>query len=986
MTLLLLSIQALCYSQVEMLDCDEGKVSIKTGEYLFTCATGGGNTTVSLRRSDGSGGYLPDSIATDFISGKNFSFLKNGNVKKVDHNEKPAAIEVVLSGINDWTSFKIYIEFNKDHPGLIHYRVDLKTNKSMFITDTKPEWKFVSGINGDTSVNLQDIFATYPYLAQTSVYAPFAYYYDPVITKSRIFYYSNYTSMNEYYKYLSLEPIDAVSKFSNTSFGYKPPISECFQIPANAQLTVTDSYIYLIPELGSDIEYCRSFVECYAAIYDLIEKPDTEFADFRQVANNTLESLKDPKCISNYYPQQLLRAYVNIEQAHTDLCTYLMVLTSFQQFNKTFGIGGDFNSGLEKAVDMFYVPELKTIFDVPNPKKPQDITTHPESTWYYTFNMLQLGKIAQYDDKHRIREIFLETIPYMMRFSRSVDYEFPIFADYMTLKIEDPRLQGDMPGCYAYTMLTAYELTGNNEYLEEAKRSVEHFVGKGFKIGYEMHITASGIAACGWLYKITGDQHYLDISYIPLANLLRDTWLWESDLGYAYGYRTFNNIAAQRGCPVVGPVEQNEAWGFLREYYMKADKGLPASLKRLVPEYMKQMMASAYYSYPQTLPAEAVHPGPPYAVTDENLWIGLEGIYPGALKSGSIGQAVYMSGGAFRYAGYSYHQPIVKGNSEIMKGVFVYCEYPLVKCQWDKDAMMLDIETSGDAVYNCRMRIYFDPAILDLSGFSLQASGKTCPTSIDKDSFMSYIEYNALGGTAYSLAASDKTAKALNAETPGVAKIAKSIKTTYLPQSKAYISPGKTHNYTLIFDNPNDAAVPVKITAKLPDKWSAVYEQNTMLKHGINKLNLSVKAAAEIEPNGNIVEIIANIDGTRKPIVSQVFTVLTATVAPGDDLSDISQWQSVGTSLISREVTVDLDKAPVLLADMTGLDGGYTLFVSDEYTDPIRVISDTTHKGDYKCNLKKMTDWQGIHKFKFLLYSFGTDKKPVLKKFELGAE
>ena len=62
--------------------------------------------------------------------------------------------------------------------------------------------------------------------------------------------------------------------------------------------------------------------------------------------------------------------------------------------------------------------------------------------------------------------------------------------------------------------------------------------------------------------------------------------------------------------------------------------------------------------------------------------------------------------------------------------------------------------------------------------------------------------------------------------------------------------------------------------------------------------------------------------------------------------------------ILKRDVAVDLNKTGYLYVDTTGIDGGYTLFVTDGQTFHIRIISDTAFKGQYICDIKDMTGWQ----------------------------
>ena len=72
-----LMLQGLCYSEVEMLECNGSKVNVRTGGYMFSYTKNSGQGAF-IRRVEHSDQYMPDSIVTDFISGKDFDLLNEG--------------------------------------------------------------------------------------------------------------------------------------------------------------------------------------------------------------------------------------------------------------------------------------------------------------------------------------------------------------------------------------------------------------------------------------------------------------------------------------------------------------------------------------------------------------------------------------------------------------------------------------------------------------------------------------------------------------------------------------------------------------------------------------------------------------------------------------------------------------------------------------------------------------------------------------------
>ena len=80
-------------------------------------------------------------------------------------------------------------------------------------------------------------------------------------------------------------------------------------------------------------------------------------------------------------------------------------------------------------------------------------------------------------------------------------------------------------------MLLYHRFTGKAEYLEEARAAADRLLGMGFEFPYEFATTALAPLALLRLYKLTGDQRYLEGITIPIAAILRHTWLFNPDYG-----------------------------------------------------------------------------------------------------------------------------------------------------------------------------------------------------------------------------------------------------------------------------------------------------------------------------------------------------------------------------------------------------------------------------------------------------------------------
>src|ERR1051325_5402513 len=97
----------------------------------------------------------------------------------------------------------------------------------------------------------------------------------------------------------------------------------------------------------------------------------------------------------------------------------------------------------------------------------------------------------------------------------------------------------------------------------------------GLDLAYELHMSALSAAACARMWKLTGDESYLQLSYVPVASLMRRCWLWDCRYGMHKNHHLFFSLSAMPGI-YLSPFEQSQAWLALREYDELAHDRLPS--------------------------------------------------------------------------------------------------------------------------------------------------------------------------------------------------------------------------------------------------------------------------------------------------------------------------------------------------------------------------------------------------------------------------
>ncbi|UCE06126.1 MAG: hypothetical protein JSW07_21505, partial [bacterium] len=197
------------------------------------------------------------------------------------------------------------------------------------------------------------------------------------------------------------------------------------------------------------------------------------------------------------------------------------------------------------------------------------------------------------------------------------------------------------------------------------------------------------------LYQITQDTTYLNLSYMPLANIMQNCWLWECDYGYAKSYSTFFGMSPMSYAGVITIKEQYEAWMYLVEYLRIVHGVIPDYIEKLLAEFCRYCLFTLKYAMPPLIPKEAIEQKPhEWEGVDENipsLYFPFEDIREGRSKSGQIGQELYGSGGPITFAAEAY----VKLRPELT----VYSEYPTL---WYDD---LTFTLAGTTDYHCWVQV-----------------------------------------------------------------------------------------------------------------------------------------------------------------------------------------------------------------------------------------------------------------------------------------
>lgn len=563
---------------------------------------------------------------------------------------------VRLTGRDEWVGYDVLLENFLYNPGLLHYQVVIEPHAQLPSGLVELEWQFVDSNTGEETVANMEFFAE-----RASFAAPMFYGYSATLDAT-LLYWFDLTRINPFIEATRYGPAGTAGH-RGRSFGHTLTSSDLRKLPTGESLILYDAYLSVTPGRAADESAMfNNYLQQTSDIYDLIAKPEISLPDWQALAKETLADLDNPATWIELNGKRYWRAYVSDTRQSAEAITQLDVGLGAARFAARYGD--------EQATRIAQLAEA-TLEDFYNPRfglvqnsGPLAVTGNQGrgDTWYELGHVLKMAEWGLLGSDVAA-ELALRSADAWMEYAHTADYRFHRFYSFPDSDNPDAAWQGserepDASGAYAYYMLLLHELTGEERFLEEATTAVEALAGNGFLLAYETHITAQAAAACARLWQMTGDPHYLALSYGPIANLVRLAWVWEVDYGPAAEATTFWGLNPTQQSGVITPKEQYEAWIYLDEYLRLTHGAVDPSVEKLIAEFLKYTLATLAYTLPPVAPEGVVTENPAaYSTVAENrldLYIPVEDMRDSWGTWGAIGQQVYGAGMAPTLAALSY--------------------------------------------------------------------------------------------------------------------------------------------------------------------------------------------------------------------------------------------------------------------------------------------------------------------------------------------
>jgi hypothetical protein len=953
--------------------------SLETGEFSVAYEPAAG--TITIRHLE-----RPAALATRLAAGALFDVTSPEFVKAVRVSRERDVTRARIVAEREWASFRGLVEVYPRTPGLVRLRLDATTKQATRIADSPPELRFVDARTRGGTPGTPDV-----YKQQAGIEAPVVYLHHEGFGAS-LLYFQDLTSLNPYLDQVQGDPRHTV-RADTSGIGFRRPQG---MVPAGFSFTVTDAYLWLSPDRPVDhLAQSKQFLRAISDIYDRLSKPATEYTDWLAIARSTARGLLEPINGVEVAGTRLLKAYVGEAERQVEAIVNFDVLVPAKKYVRLFGADentAQLISDIERGLRYWFVEVVegkRTVADVPRPP-------HAVDAWYYVYPIVQTADLALLGNADA-KEMLLGSVPKLLELGRAFDYEFPFRLDPVTNTRADDRFREfDVLGGYAYVMLTAHQLTGNALYLDEAKRAVEHVRGKGFGFTYELQMTGVTLVALAWLYEITGDERYVELATVPLANIFALTWLWEPDYGYAKSYTLFMGTNPLPGADQVAAFELHNTWWSLQSFYQRTEEALPPYQRKLIAELLKHQLTVGRYTLPRFLPREALSRDPDWGTIRPELDIPVEDLKDGFHKSAMVGQEIYGSGITFRFAGEAYR---VLGDAG---EVVLFAEYPITGASWSDSAQMLDFRLGGTPEYRSRVRVYFR------GDHARDASSAQVSEGIEVARGSDYIEFFVPGGRRYQVrvpaAVLGRPVHVLvqgqgdGAPPPPSSPLAR-VAGILGAGGTVQVEVGGTLSVPLVVAHPRSSPVEVSFEADLPAGWRLQQPPVPVSPGAEVEHMLRIVPGSNMQVNGTYPVAIRMRSGGITSVILQTlvrgiaqtdqevgeshreFNVSGANgkVSVQDGMGVFSTTQDGAAAFTTRPLTVDIDRRPYLDFHVDSLAGTWAVKVYEQgasrwgvYILPqIPVIPESPTTGWFRIQLPERTGWSGIHSFRVELFVVG---------------
>jgi hypothetical protein len=547
------------------------------------------------------------------------------------------------------------------------------------------------------------------YFAQQGLQTGMIYFGVNEPASGAMLYLQNLSSLNNYCEQTKTSAGHTVGgHWPDIGFALPAPAEET--LPAGEPCVISDMFVHVSPQRpASETEQALQFMELLAAIYQHLPRPGTRYHHWPHILEKTRHDLV--RGAGNWCQvggKPYLNAYVCDYKTPPELMVQLAVLLPLRDYeqwsHQKMTVVEDLLGILPEFYDEKQATFVRWLPAAQHRLSMEEEHKHPliMDSWYLHHPLLNLLRLLK-QGYEEVREQLLSSLDFAIKVAHHFQYQWPVFYKIDTLEVVKAETapgkggEKDVGGLYAEVMVSAWELTGEEKYLEEAKAGCLSLRQKGFTLLYQANNTAFSACAALRLYQVTKEERFLEVSYRCIANLFKNMWIWECDYGYAKHYSTFFAVFPLQDAPYTAVYEEAECFSALHRYLqLAATTDLPPAFRILLPEFIRYYLHRAVYYYPPALPEACLAKEIKTGELAKNMWIPVEDLRDGWEQTGSVGQEVYGAGLCFSLVPRHYC-PIPDTS------LMLFSDYPIAG--FAQSSKKISFRLTGHKSMSCELRI-----------------------------------------------------------------------------------------------------------------------------------------------------------------------------------------------------------------------------------------------------------------------------------------
>jgi len=330
-------------------------------------------------------------------------------------------------------------------------------------------------------------------------------------------YAQNLTALNEFFERTHTSAKDCISN-RWPEVGFRLPSSDEHWLLAGEETVISDAYLLATPDAPVDkLKAARLFLDLYADLYLELPKPEATFRDWPRLVDQTTRDLTHSNaCGIEKRGKRYLLAYVGADDRPPESMVQLALLLPMIEYEEWLGEKITTVDQIRANLPSFYRSEVQTVVRwLPGDSTLQGQEEHMNEetmdSWYLYHTYMNLSRLAHDGDKVA-RELFLKSVEYGIAVAHHFSYHWPVFYNIHTLDVIKSQTkpgrggEHDVGAQYVHVMMQAWDLTGEDRYLDEAERAAQALEGLGFDLGYQFNNTTFGAGGLLRLWKATGKR------------------------------------------------------------------------------------------------------------------------------------------------------------------------------------------------------------------------------------------------------------------------------------------------------------------------------------------------------------------------------------------------------------------------------------------------------------------------------------------------